>query len=416
MKRNYRDHTARLIAAFVAFTLFFKFCGAPPALTFAAALQKDSGLSLASPLKLRWQFETERIGGLTPAVWQDRIYLPLSGGGIVALHAGDGQILWKNEAGGSLSATPTADAHAVYVAASTTPLDSHGSPAPKNAESTAARAQTKKGAGAPQSFLRAFAETGGVTLWSRAFDAPLNYALVGDEGNIYAACADEKLYAVDKKSGGVVWTFALASPFVTAPLLAAGRIYAADANGALYAIEAQSGKELWRYQTQKAARGVLAADAATLYMGTSEGKIFAIRLSDGRQAWRTRVGGAALGLAPTAQGLLVTSLDNFAYMLSLKRGDRLWKTQLAGRIEAPPLVSGDAALFAPLAGDSCVALNLRDGKPLNSLPVGEENNTAAAPQITGDTLLLTTRRGLLAFTPAANAQTADEKRRAGAAP
>jgi hypothetical protein len=57
----------------------------------------------------------------------------------------------------------------------------------------------------------------------------------------------------------------------------------------------------------------------------------------------------------------------------------------------------DGALFTPLSGDAGVVLDLRDGKQLNTLPVGEDNNTAASPVAVGGVLLVTTRRGLMAF-------------------
>jgi hypothetical protein len=53
---------------------------------------------------------------------------------------------------------------------------------------------------------------------------------------------------------------------------------------------------------------------------------------------------------------------------------------------------------APLVGEECVVLNLEDGKKVNSIYVGEDNNTEAAPLLTTGTLLLTTREGILALT------------------
>jgi outer membrane protein assembly factor BamB len=96
-------------------------------------------------------------------------------------------------------------------------------------------------------------------------------------------------------------------------------------------------------------------------------------------------------------GLVIASLDNFVYKLSLVGGDRVWKRQLAGRVASEPLMATDGALFTPLSGDAGVVLDLRDGKQLNTLPVGEDNNTAASPVAVGGVLLVTTRQGLLAF-------------------
>jgi hypothetical protein len=55
-------------------------------------------------------------------------------------------------------------------------------------------------------------------------------------------------------------------------------------------------------------------------------------------------------------------------------------------------------LFTPLSGSAGVVLELRDGRPVNSLPVGGEISTSASPIAIGQIVLLTTSQGLLAFT------------------
>jgi hypothetical protein len=94
--------------------------------------------------------------------------------------------------------------------------------------------------------------------------------------------------------------------------------------------------------------------------------------------------------------LLVASLDNFVYKFSLA-GTRLWKRQMPGRISSQPLMTDAEALFTPLSGSAGVVLELRDGRQVNTLPVGEEISNSASPIAVADTVLLTTETGLLAF-------------------
>jgi outer membrane protein assembly factor BamB len=96
-------------------------------------------------------------------------------------------------------------------------------------------------------------------------------------------------------------------------------------------------------------------------------------------------------------GLLVASLDNFAYLLSFNRGKKIWKRQLPGRISSQPVITEDSALFTPLSSDAAVVLALRDGRQVNSLPIGAGISTAASPIVVGDAVFLTTEQGLLAF-------------------
>ena len=75
---------------------------------------------LSQPLTVRWRYESNVTLNLTPAFDTERVYLPLAGGIIVALKARDGQLHWRSEIGGELSASPAADESAIYVASETT--------------------------------------------------------------------------------------------------------------------------------------------------------------------------------------------------------------------------------------------------------------------------------------------------------
>jgi outer membrane protein assembly factor BamB len=134
-----------------------------------------------------------------------------------------------------------------------------------------------------------------------------------------------------------------------------------------------------------------------VYFGSADGYVYALRETDGRLRWRRRTGAGVQTVAFAENGLLVASLDNFVYLLSFSEGDPLWKRLLAGRIAAEPLTSPDGVLFTPLSSSAGVVLDLRDGKQLNSLPIGEDNSSAASPIMAGKVLFVTTRHGLLAF-------------------
>jgi len=66
-------------------------------------------VTLSQPLTIRWRYDSGLSLNLTPAFDAERIYLPLAGGIVVALRARDGQLYWRSEMGGELSASPVAD-------------------------------------------------------------------------------------------------------------------------------------------------------------------------------------------------------------------------------------------------------------------------------------------------------------------
>src|ERR1041384_2068868 len=99
---------------------YVRFVAITGLLCVLSASGASTDVLLSEPLTVRWRYESNVTLNLTPAYDNERIYLPLAGGTIVALKARDGQLYWRSEMGGELSASPVADEDAIYVASETT--------------------------------------------------------------------------------------------------------------------------------------------------------------------------------------------------------------------------------------------------------------------------------------------------------
>jgi outer membrane protein assembly factor BamB len=342
----------------------------------ADGTKPDEHAFLSQPLTVGWRYNSDLTLNLTPAFDQDRVYLPLAGGIIISLKAGDGTLNWRSEFGGELSASPAADARSVYVASET------GKP----------ESGVRRATGA----LRALGKDGGVTQWMRTLAMPLQGSLTLANGKLFGGGRDGKLYAFDSNTGEVRWSFEYSAPFDSQPVISGARVYAGSEDGNLIALDEQTGKLLWRYKTRGPVRGPAAINNGVVYFGSADNYLYAVNTTDGGLLWRKRTGAGVEAVVRAGEDLLVASLDNYVYKFSL-RGKRLWKRQMPGRISAQPLITELEALFTPLSSSAGVVLELRDGRQVNSLPVGEEITTSASPIAVGRVVLLTTEHGLLAF-------------------
>jgi len=334
--------------------------------------------TLSQPIYVKWFYKTDGVLNLTPAVDGERAYLPLKNGSIVSVRMADGGLAWKSEIGGAISASPVADERSVYVASEILP-------------------QAKSSHPQATGVLRALSRQSGLTSWMRTLPSPVRGHINHNGAYLFFSSSDGRLYAIRKETGEIRWIMYNSSPFSYLQSLRGEVLYVSDASGDIIAIEQESGKTIWRYRTRKSLRAPVIAFENVVFSGTADGYVFAVDRQTGRLKWRVRTGAAVQSVLATDKCILATSLDNFIYCLSPHNGGKLWKRQLAGRVAAPPLVLNDSVLLAPLVGDECVVLNLDDGKKTNSIYVGEDNNTEAAPVLTDDTLLLTTREGLLAL-------------------
>lgn len=361
----------------MALLFFFPF--ATHAAFSAKALEND--IIFSTPLTIRWQFESKNTISISPASHNGHIYLPLSSGEIVSLRVSDGELLWKTEIGGDFSASPIADQRGVYLVSQT-------------AEAVEAQ-QGLRSTGA----IRALSQSTGITLWMRTLHYPIQGRLASSSSKLFGGSVDGRIYAFEKATGDILWIVQHTSAFSSYPVLYNRRLYIGSEDGTLLALDESTGQILWRYRTRRAIRGTIAVAENIIFFGSADGYVYAFSERPGRLLWRRRTGAAVQAVMSTSSGILVTSLDNFVYLLSPSRGELLWKRQLAGRIPAMPVTDARNALFAPLGSDACIVLSLRDGKQVNTLPVGEDGNTSATPLVAGNLLLIPTRQGLVAFAP-----------------
>ncbi|MFL6285928.1 MAG: PQQ-binding-like beta-propeller repeat protein [Pyrinomonadaceae bacterium] len=285
---------------------------------------------------------------------------------------------WKSELGGVITASPVADSRGVYLASEIPP--SGGSKYPQ-----------------ATGVLRALGSKSGVTLWMRTLPSPIRDILAANASMLFGRSTDGRIYAVKKENGEIAWIKYGSFPFNSSPVLYGHKLYVVDAGGSLYALDEETGETSWRYRTRGRAGISLAIIEGTVFVGSDDGYVHAIEETTGRMRWRARAGAAVQTVQPAGRCLLATSLDNFVYCLSKQRGKKIWKRQLPGRVAARPLVLDEDVLFSPLAGDECVVLNLQDGRKVNSVYVGEDNNSEADPLLSGDLLFLTTRKAVMAF-------------------
>ena len=298
---------------------------------------------------------------------------------MVSLNSSDGRLNWKSDTGGEISASPIADDRGIYVASE------YGD--------VASVSRMTKGA------LRALGQESGVTRWMRTLPAPIRGSLAVSATTLFGGAGDGTVYAIDKQTGLTRWSTRYSGAFASQPILSGALLFIGSDDGSLHALDQVTGKAAWSYRTHGPIRGPVAVISGVVYFGSGDAYAYAVSESTGKLLWRSRTGAAVQSVAGTGEGVLVASLDNFVYLFSLNRGRRIWKRQLSGRISSQPLTATDGALYVPLSSNSGVVLALRDGKQVNTLPIGEDNSIGASPIGVGNLVLLTTIRGLLAFSP-----------------
>jgi outer membrane protein assembly factor BamB len=362
-----KTYSLRIAFASLALLLLVLPTGAP-------AQTKEGELSLAQPFTLKWRYTTEQTTNFTPAHDEKTVFMPLGSGTLVALNVADGQLRWRFEAGGEVSAAPAVDDQVVYVATEYSGF----------------------GTNSVRGTLRALSKETGITLWMRTLESPIRGSLAEGPLALYAGATNGSVYAFDKRTGRSVWVNQYADGFAGQPALYGDRLYIGSISGWLLALEQKTGNLIWSYRARGPIQGSIAVTQASVFFGSGDGYVYAFNESKEKLRWKRRTGAGVQAVVASGNELLASSLDNFAYFLS-KKGAVLWRQLLPGRVPARPLITTDGALFTPLSTDTAIVLSLKNGKPLNTMSMGEENSSSAAPIAASGMIILTTPHGFVAF-------------------
>ena len=85
--------------------------------------------------------------------------------------------------------------------------------------------------------------------WSYATEARSTTRPLVVNGVVYIASYDNKLYALDARSGTKLWSYSAGNWLSSSPAIADGVVYFGSSDNNLYALNASTGAKLWSYTT-----------------------------------------------------------------------------------------------------------------------------------------------------------------------
>ncbi len=169
-----------------------------------------------------------------------------------------------------------------------------------------------------------------------------------DDFVIFGTSADDKVYALNAKTGQVRWTFFTEGPVRLAPVIADNRVYVGSDDGYVYCLTKNDGSLVWKYKATELNR-IVPGNGRMISMWpvrtglvVDEGKIY-----------------FAAGLFPTQGTYLIA--------LSADNGAELWKHKVNISPQGYMLASGEF-LYVPTGRTGPVMFTRSDGKFKGQFP------------------------------------------------
>jgi outer membrane protein assembly factor BamB len=262
-------------------------------------------------------------------------------------------------------------------------------------------------------YLRALDSFGGTLKWQQDLSSPLLSLVKGGE-MLFAATADQRLYAIDAAAARVRWYFRSGGKIVGRPSYhSQGVVFGSD-DGKLYLIDIAKGdakyppsqisgpaltsplmigddviigakgvgivcqsiaadglKAKWLYECRDLVADGLVGDEEVTVAATSSGELVLLNSSDGSLIWRRKPPKQVVSPLLLLEGKVAFADDEFLRLYNLVGGEELWSVPLASSLVAGPMANGTAVrvLLADgrlvdydLSGKQLASRELRSGR------------------------------------------------------
>lgn len=293
---------------------------------------------------LLWRYDqTEKALYAWAVVSEGIVYDTTWNGFVVALDASNGEILWRNKVGERVHSQPAVSDGILYLS-----LQDHNS----------------------DDQIYALDATSGDRLWQFELGGHLeesSWEIAGD--TLYVGTPDGHMNALNAASGAIRWRHATDAELFNVPVVAGDAVYFGASDDVFYALDAASGDLLWRMESGNILGAHPTVVEGVVYLGTQAGYLYALDAAGGEKLWRFNADGSLSSPAVVEGVVYVGSTDGFVYALDAETGETVWQRYfpLGGKHHINLAVSEDGweeivfSYFTPSVIEGVLYLAMEDG-------------------------------------------------------
>ena len=316
--------------------------------------EPDAKLALQD-LRVAWRFDVHATVSASPVAAGRQLFIGAENGNLYALDLQSRQLQWLFHARAGIASTPAvADGVIVFLARDG---NLHALDAASGAPVWTFHTQGEAVFAAHGMYGLPLEPEPVPDPWDLYLSSPLIH-----DGKVYVGSSDQRVYALDLRSGKLAWVFKTGGMVHSSPALSGSNIVIGSWDGAVYALDAASGAEKWRYQTQTEQKhsimfGIQASpsvDGETVYVGSRDGYFYALDAANGKRKWRYDAKGSwVVGTAAIDQENVYIGTSDSGLLLALDKRSGAEKYRYATKVWAfaSPVRAGDALFGASMKGE-----------------------------------------------------------------
>jgi outer membrane protein assembly factor BamB len=296
-----------------------------------------------------------------------KVYIGTADGSVRALNSTISSGLWRTELGGEIVSNIVSPEAGLFVISN--PVKS------ADAVST-------------ESVLRSLSKETGVPNWSVRLPFSERFFIGSIQGVVSVVSSDGWVASIDTLAGRIRWQTPSFGKVTARPSFLNG-ISFGTVEKKVIIVSAETGEIVFKVSTDFIPTAITYPSPDTLVVGDERGNVASIGVPGGKNIWKFKSGAAISFVQVSKEGLYITSLDNFIYLISMYNGDVIWKRRLPGRvIEGGVVLDGYVAVLI-FGENSAFLIDSKKGKIVDQLEQTDKNFVNQVPVAIRNSGLLT---------------------------
>lgn len=305
----------------------------------------------------------------TLAAGAGRVYVGTANGTLSSLDGRNLDIVWRAELGGEfVSDIVVLDVGAIAVT------------------NQASGAVVQDG-----STARLISRDSGVVSWAAKLPFADRYYLgkLGDE--IAAVGSNGSFILLDRGTGKVLRVSGPHGRLTARPSFSETGVVFGTADKSLIVLSLKEGEPISTHPIEYKPTAVAFLKNDGIAAGDERGNVLRFGANERKSVWKFKSGAAVSSVLETDEGILVTSLDNFVYLISDYNGDVIWKRRLAGRVVDRGLLLDGHFIVLIYGENSGYVIDMKNGRVTDIISESAADLINRAPVSAGGrTFTLTT--------------------------
>lgn len=358
--------------------------------------KKNPSFEIASTvLKKCWTYSLSNSADISFASDNvSNLLIPLVDGKLLSLDPFTGDKQWETELGGNIIALPIIDGGTIYTAA-----EYNGEQNNDNLKNNSLKNENPSD---NTIILRALDKSTGVTQWQSLLEPVKRLYLFSFGNNIVSVGDNGQVSSVNKIDGKTVWKKRLEANLSALPFANNFEVFLGTDENRVLKLSVVDGHITEEWNTPAPPTVIIENTGKNkLIVGDRKGNLISLNKKLDKKTqmieWKVRNGAEISSVTLTSQGILISSFDNFIYLISENSGRLLWKKRFSGRIIAAPVVLDNYFIVSATDESIAIIAELNGGRAVNRITLEDDNFFTGLPLKTGNVLVYSTLKGVFGY-------------------